>query len=132
MSIQIEPSPDTGVIAKSGKPIFKSDDPAEPEKEETMKVFPVSFTEPPDRRIVVMEQVHHKQLSDKVKQLSVSLTIETEADHVVISILATNGAKNVDSQFTLSLADTRQFIHFLDRAVKDVEQYIEYGTPNEK
>jgi Cdc6-like AAA superfamily ATPase len=86
-----------------------------------LKVFPISFTEPTDERIVVIEQVHHEQLSDKVKQRWVSLTIQQDGENVVVPIATKNGAKSADSQLTLSVSEARRLIQFLAKAVEDAE-----------
>ena len=89
-----------------------------------LKVFPVAFTEPTDERIVVVEQTHHEQLNDTVRQSTLHLTVKPDADKVVIPITATNGRKTVDAQFTFSIGETRELIDYLERAIMDAEDFV--------
>src|SRR5437762_9727353 len=84
-----------------------------------MKAFPVVFTEPTDERIVVVEQVHHEQFADTVRQSTISLTVIYDGGNIVIPIIATNGRKTANAQLTLSIGETRQLIDYLERAIAD-------------
>ncbi len=92
-----------------------------------MKTFPASFTESNDIcTVVIVDQTHHEELRDGVKQRTVKLTIEWDGTNVVIPITVTEGArKDATSQLTLNVEDTRRLIQYLSQAIEDVEQYVE-------
>jgi hypothetical protein len=91
-----------------------------------LKVFPIEFTEPTDERIVIVEQTHHEQLANTVRQSTVSLTVSRDGDKVVIPITATEGRKTTNARLTLTIGETRELIDYLERAITDAEQFVRY------
>jgi hypothetical protein len=99
---------------------------------ESMKVFPVEFTEPTDERIVVVDQTHHEQFADTVRQSTVNLTITYDGEKVIIPIIATHGRKTANAQLTLSIGETRELIGYLERAITDAEDSVRYAETEAK
>jgi hypothetical protein len=96
-----------------------------------MKSFPVSFThcdgDGGHSDAIIVDQTHHEELRDGVKQYTAKVTIEREGETIVIPITVTEGPrKNATSQLTLSIEDTRQLVQHLSEAIKDAEEYVEY------
>jgi hypothetical protein len=101
------------------------------QKRENMKVFPVSFTRGNSGTnhsdAIIVDQVHHEESGDGVKQYSVKMTIDVDAENILIPIAVTEGPKkSAASRLTLSIEETRQLIQHLSQAIKDAEQYVEY------
>jgi len=91
-----------------------------------LKVFPVTFTEPTDERIVVVQQLHQKQFADGVKPSTIHLTITWEDENVVIPIIATEGSrKTANARLTIGIGDERKLISYLERAIADAEDFIQ-------